>query len=304
LSYAVIDLGTNTFHLLLVERNAAGQWVMLHRDRKYVRLAEEGIGRIGPAAFERALEAVGSFKEYLDDAGVAPSQVRAFGTAALRTASNGQELIDEIEARTGIRAEIISGEREARLIYYGVRRAVPLPDNRVLIMDIGGGSVEFIIADRERIHWVRSFPIGVAVLWRRFKHSDPITPPEIDRIEQFLETALSDLWDALERYPTPTLVGASGSFDVVDLFLIDPEVKHPLYGYVRTQEFDALFRMLTASTVAERRQMPNLPPERVDLIVVAAVLIRYVIHRAGLQDLYTSTYAMKEGMLEEIPDTI
>lgn len=297
---AVLDLGTNTFHLLIAESHDAGGWHFLTRKKIFVKLAEEGIHRIGEAAFGRALDALRVFKAELRTAGVLPAQVRAFGTAALRTADNAPEFLDEAANIIGVRPETIPGEREAELIYKGVRQAVPFPDNRVLIMDIGGGSVEFIIADRREVYWQQSFPVGVAVLRQAFHYNDPITQDEIQLVEDHLETALTDLWQALENFPSPTLVGASGTFDVIDLFLLDAAEKPDLYGIIPVQDFYPLYQKLVESTIAERRAMPKLPDERVEMVVVAVVLIRKVLQKAGTGEIYTSAYAMKEGMLAEM----
>ncbi len=297
---AVLDLGTNTFHLLIAESDGAGGWCFLAKNKIYVKLAEEGIHRIGGAAFGRGLNALRVFKTELDAAQVPFAHIRAFGTAALRTAENAPDFLDQATAIIGVRPESIPGDREAALIHKGVSQAVPFPDNRVLIMDIGGGSVEFIIADREQVYWQQSFPVGVAVLWRAFHHHDPIISDEISQVENHLETALADLWQALGRFPCPTLVGASGTFDVIDLFLLDPAQKPELYGHLPVQDFYPLYEKLTGSTLAERRAMPKLPDERVEMVVVAVVLIRKVLQQAGIREIYTSAYAMKEGMLAEM----
>ncbi len=297
---AVIDLGTNTFHLLIAERNEAGTWQHVLRHKHYVKLAEEGIQRIGDAAFERGLTALRDFRTQLDAADIPLSSVRAFGTAALRTAENAADFLQKALELTGIQPESIAGDREAELIYKGVRQAVPFPDNRVLIMDIGGGSVEFIIADHEQVLWQRSFPIGVAVLYPRFHIKDPMAPVEVWQLENFVEIALTELWDAVKQYPAPTLVGASGTFDVIELLLIDAATKPELYGWVDLPQFEPLYSLLRRSTLAERRAIAGMPPERVEMVVVAVILIRYVLRRAGIREIYTSSYALKEGMLEEI----
>lgn len=296
---AVLDLGTNTFHLLIAERLPGGGWHTVVKHKIYVKLAEEGIHRIGDAAYARGLEALRIFKKEIDLAGVATGQVKAFGTAALRTAENAPDFLRQATDIIGLRPESIPGSREAELIHKGVRKAVPFPEGRVLIMDIGGGSVEFIIADRERVFWQHSFPVGAAVLWRAFHQNDPISEIEVQNVENHLETALSDLWRALEQHPSPTLVGASGTFDVIDLFLLDPAVKPELYGHIEVARFFPLYEKLRHSTLAERRAMPKLPDERVEMVVVAVILIRYILRKAGIREIYTSVYAMKEGMLEE-----
>lgn len=127
-------------------------------------------------------------------------------------------------------------------------------------MDIGGGSVEFIIADREKVFWQQSFPIGVAVLFRRFHHSDPISDEEIGQEEHFLDASLSPLWQALGQWPADVLIGASGTFDVIDNFLLDTETKPPLYGQTTAAAFEPLCDYFIQSSLAERREMPLLAP--------------------------------------------
>lgn len=297
---AVIDLGTNTFHLLIARRDADGTWSTVLRERIFVRLAEEGIHRISADAFSRGLAAVDIFRQHLTEAGILPESVRAFGTAALRTADNAAEFMEAVNLRTGIQVEAIGGEREAQLIYQGVRQAVPFPDNRVLIMDIGGGSVEFILADRERVYWQGSFPVGVAVMFHRFHKSDPIAPQEIAAVEQFLEKELTPLWEILRRYPAPTLVGAAGAFDTIDNLILDPATKPPLYGWIPVSDFEPVFNEIINSTFAEREKMYQLSPERREMVVVGMILIRCVLRFGGMKEIYTSVYSMKEGMLVEM----
>jgi exopolyphosphatase/guanosine-5'-triphosphate,3'-diphosphate pyrophosphatase len=297
---AVIDLGTNTFHLLIAEDAGPGNWRNIHRERVYVKLAEEGIGHIAATPFERGLKALRSFKTHLDKAGVPPESVTALGTAALRTAGNADDFIRSAYEQTGIRIQAISGDREAALIYQGVRKAVPFPDHRVLIMDIGGGSVEFILADRNQVFWQQSFPIGVAVLFREFHKSDPIAPDEIYVVERFTEGALKDLWAALDQYPAFSLVGASGTFDVIDLFLLDPATKPELYGYIELEKFIGLSDHFILSSLDERKAMDKLPMERAEMVVVALILIRTILEKSGIGEIYTSAYAMKEGLLAEL----
>ena len=297
---AVIDLGTNTFHLLIAERLGTGPWQHLLRRKYYVKLAEEGIERIGDGAYERAMTALRAFHQDLTEYQVPQSAVKAFGTAALRTASNAPELLAQMLQETGIQPEAISGWREAELIYKGVRQAVPFPEHRALIMDIGGGSVEFILADRQEVLWQQSFPVGVAVLYRNFQQHDPIPPIEVWRLENYLETALADLWEALRHYPAESLIGASGTFDVIDNLLLDSATKPPLYGQIPLEAFEPLYHDLIGTTLAQRLAIPGIPEERAEMVVVALVLLRHVLRKAQVKDIYTSVYALKEGMLAEV----
>lgn len=298
---AILDLGTNIFHLLIAQADA-GQpngWRPLQRGRVPVHLAEEGIERIGPAAFQRGLEALRIFRQQIQEYNIAFHDIRAFGTAALRTAQNAPEFLQAVEQETGICPEIITGQREAELIFKGVRQAVPFPEENVLIIDIGGGSVEFILAQVEQATWQQSFPVGTTVLYHRFHKSDPIAPEEIAALKTYLEETLTTLWAVLKEAPTHTLVGAAGAFDTLDEMLKPPQAPPALYSYISREGFERLYAHLVPSTLAERSTWPDLKPERRQTIVVGMVLIRHLLERTQARDIYASKYSLKEGAVVE-----
>lgn len=294
---AVIDMGTNTFHLMIVHREGAS-WTPLVRHRVFVNMGEEGLDMIGAAALERCLEAMRLFKAQIEAADVALYNVRAFGTAGLRMANNSRDLCNRIFDETGIEVEVITGQNEAQAIFRGVTTAVPIVDQRnVLIMDIGGGSVEFIIANRERMLWSESFDIGVSILFRTFHKSDPIASDEIRSLNSYLSASLKSLSEALKAFPCPILIGASGAFDTIDIFLLDPKKKPKLYGHIKRPQFLPLYERFLYSTLEDRKQMKGLALERMEMIVVAQILINHVLELAAIEEIYTSEYSLKEGML-------
>lgn len=295
--YGVIDLGTNTFHLLIIEKSFDGKSNEIFRERVFIKLASEGIETIGTAPFQRGLDTMLHFHQILQKYQVA--NVRAIGTAALRTASNGADFVQLIFQETGIQIELIDGKEEARLIYQGVKEAFTLHEEKVLIMDIGGGSVEFIIANQSGIKWSQSFPIGVAVLFKSFHKSDPITTTEVQQINTQLTKTLAPLFKALQKYPVDQLIGASGTFDVLELFLSE-ENNSSLHASVPLNSYAHFSKKLIHTTVPERLALQRLPDSRADLIVVALVLIDFVIKAADINSIITSAYAMKEGVLAEM----
>lgn len=294
---AVIDLGTNTFHLLIVERAIDMPFRVIFRRQVYAKLGIGGLDYIIPESFERGLETMESFQAAIAEYGV--DSVQAFGTAALRTASNAPEFMEQVFRRTGIPVTLISGEEEARLIHRGVSWAVPIEEEApVLIMDIGGGSVEFIIADSSGPLWYHSFPVGVAVLYRSFHHSDPISEAEIEAVRAFLAQHLQPLSVALQRYPASRLIGAAGAFDVVEGMTL-PEMPASANAEIPLEHFPDLYRRIVSATLAERLSMPGLPHPRADMIVVAFILIDFVMRQAGIQRLTVSHFSLKEGMIRE-----
>jgi exopolyphosphatase/guanosine-5'-triphosphate,3'-diphosphate pyrophosphatase len=296
---AVIDLGTNTFHLLIADVNDVGHIHEIHRERHFVKLAENGIEKIGEAPFRRGKEALRMFREILDEHQV--KDICAFGTAALRTASNGPDFIREAREAYDINITLIPGDEEARLITKGVLLAIPPPDGRILIMDIGGGSTEFIIAEAGEALWRQSFPVGVSVLHNQFHHGDPITTEEVTELEDFLSRELVPLQQALEHYPAHHLVGAAGTFDVLANVLYDEYApKHPTSHQLQLDGLAELHDSIINSTLEERLNTPGIPPQRADMIVVAMILLRFIFTMAAIRQVTVSDYAMKEGMLSEM----
>lgn len=297
---AVIDLGTNTFHLLIADVSIEGVIREVYRERIFVKLASEGISTIGEAPFARGIKALCRFRVLLDEYGV--SDLRAIGTAALRTAINGEAFLLQAGEKASISIELISGDKEADYITEGVLRAIPSATERVLIMDIGGGSTEFIIADEDSVYWRQSFPLGVSVLFNEFHFNDPISDSEINALEAHLEASLVPLVDALRAFPTQHLVGAAGTFDVLAERLRDSNAPpHPTSHLLDLSGFSALYARIVLSTLAERFESPDVPEERADMIVVAMILLRFVFEAANIDRVTVSNYAMKEGVLVARP---
>lgn len=296
-NYGVIDLGTNTFHLLVAGWENGAGFREQCRERRFVKLGEEGLERIGPDAYRRGLQTVREFKRIMESCRV--DHLRAIGTAALRTADNGMAFIREVAEQTGIRVQLVDGDEEARLIHLGVIQAIPFDDEPRMIMDIGGGSVELIIADQHEVHWAQSFPVGVAVLQRRFHQSDPITQREIKALRHFLQCELDALFPVVKRFAIDELVGASGTFEVLeDLLPVDGN--NPLHTTFSTSVFHPFFRHILTTTHRERLDMEKLPDSRADMFVVALLLLEFILRKTGARRIAVSKYAMKEGVLWEM----
>jgi exopolyphosphatase / guanosine-5'-triphosphate,3'-diphosphate pyrophosphatase len=291
---AVIDLGTNTFNQIIAEMSADGVLNILHQDRRYIMLAEDGIENIGERAFQRGLEAMIYFKTIQENWGITKSV--AFGTAALRTAKNAPIFAEAVFQKTGLQISIISGDREAKLICKGVRKAYPNMDLPCMIMDIGGGSVEFIICDASKIYWAQSFPIGVAVLKNHFHHQEPIAKQEQIEIANFLNEQLIPLKKALKEFPTQHLIGASGTFDVLEA-IYTPNRKFETYNELNINEIHEFTNRILPTTLSDRLADSTIPDSRASMIVVAMLLIEHLIELADIQQVSISGYAMKEGIL-------
>jgi exopolyphosphatase/guanosine-5'-triphosphate,3'-diphosphate pyrophosphatase len=293
---AIIDLGTNTFHLLIIGISQ-NNFTEIYRERIQVYLAEDGISKFGEKAFQRALDALDHFKSKVQEYKI--DRVKAIATAGFRKAENSQDLQKQIFNRTGFNIEVITGDREAELIFKGVKMAVPLNSQlNYLIMDIGGGSVEFIIVHNGQPVWARSFEIGVAILFHSFNQVDPIPEASIKEMELFLEEKLAALMNELKKYSFEGLLGASGSFEVIEGMIIDKEM-HDTYSILKVSDFRSLFEIMIKLDYKQRLGLDNLPANRANLIVSGLLLMRFIINKANISNIYVSQYAIKEGIISE-----
>lgn len=300
---AIIDLGTNTFHLLIVDLEK-NEYSIVYREREAVKLGMHGINNdtITDDALARALSTLSGFKKTIDLMQV--GETYAYGTSALRNAQNKNEVVTKIKNETGIEIAIISGDEEARLIYLGVRAAIPLGKSPALVMDIGGGSVEFIISTESDILWKESFEIGAQRLLEEYQHHDPILPEEIDKLQKHLDLKLQNLFDALRIHKPKTLVGSSGTFDTLsDIYCIKRNIfkeRDAVETPLTFEGFREIYEELLIKNRNDRMQIPGMIEMRVDMIVVACCLIDFIIARFPFDKIRVSNYALKEGILAEI----
>ncbi len=296
--FAVIDLGTNTFHLLIAGRKSDGSFIEIYRERIYVRLGQEGIYRFGKAANKRALDAMRKFRQVVNL--FEAIEVRAFATAAFRTAQNADILIHRIAREFDIRVEIISGHEEARLIYEGVKYGGALQPGDNIIMDIGGGSVEFIIGSQSEIKWSVSLPLGASLLKNQYHQNEPISKMEVCSLRHDLKDALALLDEKMKDYSFDTMIGSSGTFDVLAEAIPVIE-KIGRCQILRTKDFNSFLDEVQSMSLDARISHPSIPENRADLIVVALILLDEVLRlNVNFKYLLVSPFALKEGMVSEM----
>jgi len=298
---AVIDCGTNTFNLLIADLEE-GNWKTVFNTKQAVKLGKGGFSKEGIRK-ERYLIGMDALKNHRETIlNYKAEQTFAFATSALREAGNGQRFVKEAEERFGIQIKLIDGDREAGLIMKGVRQSIDLKGETALIMDIGGGSTEFIIANDTQLFWKESFPLGVSRLFEQLQPQDPIHETEVIALKNHLTKVLHTLDQAVKDHSPSILLGSSGSFDsIVDMahFKWNTE-RSPLSNYVSMDHFNLLFDELIGSTKNERLLVPGLQPIRADFMVIAMIMIKFTLERYNLNRIYQSNYALKEGVLFEL----
>ena len=302
---AIIDLGTNTFNLLLADLGENHKYQIIYKEELNVKLGEGSLIKnfISPLPFQRGIEAMMMIKETIDHSKV--DIVKAFATSAIREASNGPEFIADAIEETGIQIQVLNGDQEADYIYRGVKLTDILYLKPSLIMDIGGGSTEFIIADNHELHFKQSLNLGAARLKQQFNFEDPFTNDQIYDLNEYFGQQLAPLFKEIKKYRVKQLIGCSGSFESFATMITHkyslPKIK-PLTKSraINPLHFRQLYKMLVHSTERERMRIPGLVEMRVDTIVFAAMFVNFMMKKFRIRELVLSQYALKEGALQEI----
>ena len=293
----VIDIGTNTFHILIVQVTSTG-FKTLYKERIYVKLGQGGKNSINESAFKRGLFAMKSFREILDRFNC--SNYKCIGTAAMRYSSNAKSFKKEVYESCGITIDIISGIEEANFIFDGIKLAYPMTEEKVLVMDIGGGSVEYILANAEEIFFAKSYPLGMTILKQKFHLDDPMTAEQKDALKNFVLRHFDSLRQAISIHKPKTLIGSSGTFEVLDTVLKGCQPLNKNCTLIQYDEFLNFYTETILSDIERLKAQGLVPIKRIDLISVALQLVKISCTLSGIKRLVCSRFALKEGVLQSM----
>ena len=292
---AVIDLGTNTFNLLIAYVSKT-DFKVIHSEKDGVAIGMGGINQqiITQDAFERGIKTLKKFKEICEENQV--EEIRALGTSALRDAKNSNDFLNAVYSETAIKIEIISGSKEADLIYKGVSWSYNF-DKTSVIMDIGGGSTEFIFANKTGILDKKSFNIGVSRIYQEFAFQDPYSTVNIDEIEAFLENQVCDFF---ENRNCEILIGASGSFETFyEMIHNQSFIEHKKSMVFPNDALNGILDWIINSTHEEREEHPYIIPIRRKMAPIAAIKTKWVMKKLGIKTNFVTPCSLKEGVLKE-----
>jgi exopolyphosphatase/guanosine-5'-triphosphate,3'-diphosphate pyrophosphatase len=298
---AVIDLGTNTCNLLIAEMIGAN-YKLLHQSKEMVKLGDGKIrdNQISDEATFRTKAAFVMHKKVMDTFGV--DEIKILATSAVRTADNKAGFVAAIEKICDCTVEVISGEREAELIFKGVLLAFEKIEFPTVILDIGGGSNELILTQNDTILWKESRPTGMSRIINSFDLSDPVTVEQIRELQQFFAKEHQTAIQNCKEKNVATLIGCSGAFDTIADMIdeVNPGEKQRVTQVVTLEEFYAVYEKLLPTTRDERLQMKGMDYVRVDLIVPAVILIEALISAIGIKQIVQTDFALREGVLYEL----
>ena len=298
---AVIDIGTNSIHMVLAEILPDGGFKILDRFKDMTRLGNGVFAtrRLSDEAMTRALEVLKTLVTLARNKGF--ERIIAVATSAVREAQNGGDFVALILEQTGLRVRVISGTEEARLIFLGVKRSIAIPDGPTLVVDIGGGSVELIVGNRDGLIHCKSLKLGAIRLAEQFL---PKTPPSESMLHALDDAVLTNLRDALGSFKIKkfhSLVATSGMAgnlgEVVHLRQTGRPLPQHNLATVLSKDIRSLEAELARSSVKARLAIPGLDPKRVDTLLPTAVVLRRLLELSGLSEVILCDKAIREGII-------
>jgi exopolyphosphatase/guanosine-5'-triphosphate,3'-diphosphate pyrophosphatase len=293
LRLAAIDVGSNSIHMVVAQVNDDGSLAELSRLKDMVGLGRASFPshRLSAIAIERAMMTLRRFA--LEAARWNVERTLAVATSAVREAENGGEFIERVRAELGLHVRVVSARDEARLIYHGVRRGVDLPDGaNALIIDVGGGSVEFIVGDRAKPLMLESRKLGAARMTARFIKSDPAEPREVKALLTHYESELAPLAEQVRALAPSRVIGTSGT-------LLNLAAMTDGGATLEAAATERLVERLLPTRAEERAQLKGLDDQRKDQILAGALLVSEIFKRFGVARIEMSRSALREGIVVE-----
>ncbi len=302
---AAIDVGTNSTHMLVASVDASLRTFSIElAEKSTTRLGEKDpdTGELTPEAMERGLESLRRFKELAISHQV--EQIVIAATSAVREAPNGRDFLQTVQDQLGLDVDLVSGPEEARLIYLGVLSGMPFGDRPHLVLDIGGGSTELILADGRDARALTSTRVGAVRLQRDFVKDDPIPPNRRSFLQAFIQGSLEPAVDKVHRRikpgEKPVLVATSGTAMAIGALAATEDDRPPLklHGYkVSKQRLDRVVERLMVMTPEQRRDLAPINDRRAEIIVPGALILQTTMQMLGVGELVLSERALREGLI-------
>jgi exopolyphosphatase/guanosine-5'-triphosphate,3'-diphosphate pyrophosphatase len=299
---AAIDLGTNSFHLVIVRASLpTGRFRILDREKEIVRLGSGStdMKHLKPSAMNRGLAVLRRFRNIADSM---KAEIRAIATSAVREALNSDEFIRKVRAATGIRVEIASGAEEARLIHLGILQALPVFDRRLLVIDIGGGSTEFLLGRRRQIFYSNSLKLGAVRLTQRFFKGGTVTERSVRECRSYVKGFLAPVKREVCDSRFEVCAGSSGTIlNLANMIRLrrGEEEGAPLNNIVFSNDEleEIVDEILSVKHPAHRAELEGLDPARADIIPAGAIILQQAMRELRIPSLTTSEFALREGII-------
>jgi exopolyphosphatase / guanosine-5'-triphosphate,3'-diphosphate pyrophosphatase len=298
---AAIDIGTNSIHMIVADVRPDLSFEVIDREKEMVRLGAGGLGgrALSDAAMMPALRVLAKFKRLIDSLGV--DEIRATATSAIREAPNGGAFLAALERQTGIRARVITGVTEGRLLHQAAMYGVDAAGGRAVVIDIGGGSTEITLGTAAAVEFSRSFLLGSIRLTERFIKSDPLEAGDERRLVKHIRARVDAFLDEMKEAGFDRVIGTSGTtLALAEIAFAAGGVALSGGLHHRSLTADDLHRtrkMLVSLNLSRRLRLPGLDPRRADLIVAGAVLLDTLVRRLGVPEITLCEFALREGLV-------
>ena len=297
---AAIDIGTNSLHMIVVRVRPDLSFEIIDREKEMVRLGAGGLdGRaLTPEVMHAALQVLSKFRRLAQSHRV--DRIIAVATSAVREAENGGEFLHAITEQTGIRARVIAGTEEARLIHLAAVYGVGSPAETTVVVDIGGGSVEITRGVGSTVEMGRSFKLGVIRLTERFVKSDPLVPRDERKLVKHIDDEAGEFLDKVAHAGFDRVIGTSGT--ILSLGGIATGLEGRSTGPLRNRRVAAkalhrVKKQLIELSLDKRLRVPGLEPRRADLSVAGSVLLDAIVRRLGAEDITLCDMSLREGLV-------
>lgn len=297
---AAIDIGTNSFHMVIASVSEHGIMQIHARDKDMVRLGSSAtdMKRLSNEAMDRGVRALVRFA---DEARRHEASIRAIATSAVREALNKDEFVRRVYDASGIHIDVIPGVEEGRLIYVGAINALPIRNERVFVIDIGGGSTETVIGQAGEPLNIDSSKLGHLRLTTRFFPTPVVTAEQVHACRQMIRGEWATVFQTHRQYSFQRAIGCSGTVTAIASMVAAQRAKVPdsFNGFVMSDEevFSVVDRVVATPTIAGRLEIPGMDPKRADVIVAGALILEQAIRGLGIREITVSGYALREGIV-------
>lgn len=303
LKLALLDIGSNSIHMILTEIQPDFSYKILDRFKDVTRMGEETFkaGRFSPDAIEKGTGVVKNFVALARNRGF--TRIEAVATSAVREAANGGYFIEMIGRQTGIRILVVTGLEEARLIYLGVRQSMDFGDRNVLIADIGGGSVELIVGNRNKLLHAASLKLGAIRLKDLYLRQDTPSARRLERLKEAVEDQLKAALSRFKKVGFDDFVGTSGMIgnlaEIMHLHKTGRPIPQLNLARFSFKDVAAAEKLLVKTPLKQRHEIPGVDPKRTDVLVPAIVVLRTLMERLDIDEFTVSDKAIREGLLHD-----
>jgi exopolyphosphatase/guanosine-5'-triphosphate,3'-diphosphate pyrophosphatase len=296
---AALDVGSNSFHLIVVQVTSTGHFEVLDRAKEMVRLGEGSLrsGIIPPPVFKRGLEALATLRRLADRH--QPDALVAIATSAVREAQNGGEFVRAARDEVGVDIQVVRGQEEARLIYLGARGSLDLNGKRTVLFDLGGGSMEVILADARELYFADSLKMGVIRLTEEWGASEPPTAREISALRERLRRMMEPVIARVRSMGFDFVSMSSGTASALAALVAREQGGGGSGRKLTLKALDEVEKKLAAMTPDQRAKLPGVDARRADTILAGAIVLRTALELTGADEAVVSETALREGIVAD-----